>query len=154
MMKAMENYITKDGLEKLKKELEYLKNVKTKEIADKIRRAVSFGDLKENAAYHEAKDSQAFNMGRIAELESLIKNAKIIEKEGNEKISLGSTVTIKSEEGEDVFRIVGPEESDPVNHRISHLSPLGKELLGKKEGEEIELNAPSRKIKYKIVSIE
>ena len=150
----MINYLTKEGLEKLKKELEELKTTKRKEISEKLKHAISFGDLKENAAYHEAKDSQAFLEGKIMELQKLI-NSAVIAKIGNkEKVQIGDTATIKSSDSEDKYTIVSPAESDPLKGKISSESPLGKTILNLKAGDSFEFDCPGGKIKYKVLKIE
>ena len=150
----MEKYLTKEGLEKLKKELHHLKTVKRKEISELIRHTASYGDLKENAAYDEAKDAQGFLEGRIRELEGVIANAKVIEGKNNGKVQIGSSVILESSEGRENFQIVGPEEADPLNGRISHLSPLGKVLISRSEGEKVKFQAPGGEVVYKIIKIE
>jgi len=149
----MENYLTKEGLEKLKKELEYLKTVKRKEVAENLRYAASFGDLSENFAYQQAKEDQAFLESRILELEEKIKNAKIIEKKLSNKVVIGSTVFLSLDGKKEQFQIVGPEEADPFQGKISYQSPLGKALLGKTIGQTVEVEVSERKIKYKIIDI-
>jgi len=157
----MEKYLTPEGLEKLKKELEYLKRVKRKEIAERLRHTSSMGDLTENAAYHQAKEDQAFLEGRILELENLIKNAIVIEK--NKKtgwVQVGSTVVLSLGEKKSLFgkkekfQIVGAPEANPLEGKISAESPLGKALLNKPEGAIITVETPNGKVKYKILKIE
>lgn len=151
-----EMYLTEEGFAKLKLELEGLVNVKRKEISGKIRRAKEFGDLSENAEYSEAKDEQSFVEGRIQELEHLLKNAKVITNKGAkscEVVEIGCTVKVKLEAGDMKLRIVGSAEADPEAGHISHESPIGKALLGKKKGEEVEIDIPAGTIKYKIMDI-
>ncbi len=136
----MNNYLTEGGLEKLKKELEYLKTVKRREIAERLKYAASFGDLKENAAYDEAKDAQAFLQGRILELGKLIKTAIIIKNETKDRVRVGTSVTIardfnKEKTKKEKYTIVGRVETDPFAGKISADSPLGKKLLNLKEGD-------------------
>lgn len=151
----MKKYLTREGLEKLKKELEYLKTIKRKEIAKALEKAISFGDLTENAAYQEAKEAQAFLEGRILELEDIIEKAVIISNQKKKDIvQIGSIVTVKSDGEKEKFQIVGPEEAKPLEGKISYQSPLGKSLLNKKSGEEVEVITPQGKIKYKILKIE
>ena len=152
-------YITKEGLEKVKKELADLKNNKRKEIAERLRYTSSFGDLKENAAYHEARDAQGFLEGRIQELEEIVRSAKIIEKGSGATVEIGSTVTIessyaKASEDKETFTIVGPAEADPMSGKISAESPLGKALLDRKEGDDFSFQSPEGKIEYKVLKIE
>ena len=146
-------YITKEGLEELKKELDYLKTTKTKEIAGLIKHTASFGDLKENFAYHDAKEKQAFLQGRIAELTEKINNAKIIEKKQTDKVQIGSVVKISTDGEEQEFSIVGADRSNPIEGKISYQSPLGKTLLGKLLGEDVIMEIGDNKIRYKILEI-
>ena len=150
-------YLTKDGFERLKTELETLVNVKRKEISQKIKRAKEFGDLSENAEYAEAKEEQSFTEGRIQELEHVLKNSEVITKSGNKSCSIvdvGCTVHVTLESGDMKLRIVGSAEADPENGLISFESPIGKALMGRKAGEEVEVEVPAGTIKYKIKHIE
>lgn len=151
----MQEQFTKQGMEKLKKELKYLKDIKTKEIAKQINYAASFGDLSENAAYTQAKNAKAFCVGRILELEKLLTNAKVVDdSKGSEKIQVGSVVTVESDGNKDTFQIVGSAESDSLKNKISYKSPLGKELCGKKENDTVKIETPSgEKLTYKIIEI-
>ncbi len=148
----MENYISREGLENLKKELEILK-VRRREISQLLEEAKALGDLSENHEYHEAREAQAFNEGRIQELEEKIKDAKIITGRGNSEVRIGSVLTVKFNGDKRNFIIVGSEEADPVNGKISNESPIGKAFLGKKVSDEIEAETPSGKKIYKIVEI-
>lgn len=151
----MEKYITAEGLEKLKKELNYLKETKRKEIADRLEKCISFGDLTENSEYHETKEAQGFLEGRILELEDLVKNAVIVPEEAKNKFAqVGSTVLVKAGEAMQEFKIVGAEEANPPEGKISVDSPLGKALINQPKGVMVEINAPGGKIHYKIVKIE
>ncbi len=151
----MSKYLTPEGLEKIKKELDYLKNVKRKEIAQRLKRTASMGDLSENAAYHEAKEAQGFLEGRILELERLIKEAKVVKKNDRTGwVQIGSTVILSLDHEWEKFKIVGTAEADPLNGKISLDSPLGKALLDKPEGATVTVETPNGKIKYKIVKIE
>lgn len=151
----MAEYFTKDGLAELKKKLEYLKKVKQKEVAEQLKKAASFGDFSENAAYDQAKEARAFLRGEILRLEKLIANAKVIKKkEGGDRVEIGSTVVLVSENGQDKYMIVGPEEADIAAGRLSYGSPLGKSLLKKKVQEEVKIQAAGRQIKYRIIKIE
>jgi len=150
----MTKYLTKEGLEKLKKELDYLKNIKRKEVSAAIKYAADFGDLKENAAYDEAKDAQGFVEGRILELERAVAQAHVIEAINNGKIQIGSIVSIRSGEREDRFHIVGQEESDIMQGKISYQSPLGSALMGKTEGEKVIIKIAENKTEYKIIKVE
>ena len=128
--------LTPQGLENLKKELEYLKTVKRKEIAERLKQAIGFGDLSENAAYHEAKEAQAFMEGKILELDKMIKDARIIQKTTDNKVVVLGSRVLLSLNGEKLeFEIVGQNETNPSKARISDKSPLGLEILGKRKGE-------------------
>ncbi len=150
----MAEYITREGLEKLKKKLNYLKTVKTKEIADLIKHTASFGDLKENAAYTDAKERQAFLQGKILEFQGRINNSKIVENRQTGKVQVGSKVLISLDEEEEKIEIVGPGEVDSLNGKISYESPLGKAILDKSVGDKIEVKIGDNNIKCKIFKIE
>jgi len=150
----MPKYLTPEGLEKFKEESDYLKTVKRKEIAGRIKHAVSFGDLSENFAYQQAKEDQAFLEGRILELGKIISQAKIIEKIKSDKTQLGSLVTVNLAGKKEKFQIVEPEEADPSKGKISFESPLGRALLEKKVGNKINFEAFSGKLEGKILRIE
>ena len=150
--------VTKEGLRKLKEELDHLKNTKRQEVAKRLKEAISYGDLSENSEYEEAKNEQAFVEGRILELEKKIKNAKIIGagKDGSKDIMIGSTVSIKNRAGSsdaETYTIVGSTEADPLDHKISNESPIGKALIGHKKGDTVEVSAPIGKIKYEVVKV-
>jgi len=148
--------ITQEGLDQLKEQLTHLKEVRRKEIAQKIREAKEFGDLSENAEYHEAKDDQAFVEGQILDFENKIKNAKIIDKvTSHDSIQIGSSVTIQVVETKEKMDLdlVGSMEADVFNNKISNESPLGMAILDKKKGEVVIVKAPKGDIEYKIVSI-
>ncbi|MCS6789034.1 MAG: transcription elongation factor GreA [Patescibacteria group bacterium] len=148
-------YLTKEKLEELKKELEYLKNEGRKEVAEHLKKAKEYGDLSENAEYNEAKDEQQKLETRISELEDIIRNVILI-KEGvkSDVVKIGSKVTLKKDGKTYQYVIVGQNEADPSSGKISNESPLGKALLDKKNNDEVEVLAPGGKIKYKIVKIE
>jgi len=151
-----EFFLTPEGYRKLEEELEFLRNVKRKEIAEKIKIAIGYGDLSENSEYEEAKNEQAFIEGRILELEKMLRNARIIENGGDfGVIHVGSTVLVRDLEFNEVleFTIVGSAEADPSERRISNESPVGRALLGKRPGEIIEVNAPAGVIRYEILEI-
>lgn len=150
-----EKYLTKEGLENLKIELERLKKTERVRVAKLLEEAISFGDLSENAAYDEAKESQALLEGKIANIEDTINNVVII-KEGKNTgwVDIGSKVTVKWKDREDTYSIVGEEESNPIEKRISFKSPLGKALLGKPKDARVRVKTPSGEdIEYIIVSI-
>lgn len=151
--------ITKEGLEKLNEELNFLKEVKRKEVAERLREAISYGDLSENAEYEEAKNEQAFVEGRILELEEKIKYAKIIDdklKKGA-LVQLGSKVVVQNlsskTKSEEEYTIVGSTEADPVNHKISNVSPVGKSILDRRVGDVVKVVAPAGVMEYKIVRV-
>lgn len=150
----MKKNISASALEKIKKELSHLKTVKRREMSERLKEAISFGDLKENAAYHEAKDDQAFLEGRIIELESIVRNSSVSPTVKSGMVEAGSSVTVKSEQGEEEFEIVNPVESDPLKGKISESSPIGKALLGASEGEFREVETPSGELmRYEILKI-
>ncbi|MDD3170526.1 MAG: transcription elongation factor GreA [Candidatus Paceibacterota bacterium] len=149
-----EKYITQEGLDKLKKELERLKKEERIKISEELKEAISFGDLSENAAYDEAKENQAFLEGKIAELEKLVNAAKLIKKDNhNGWIQIGSLVTLSDGNGEHCFEIVGEEEADPIENRLSFKSPLGQALLNKPRGAQVEITTPKGVTKYKVLKI-
>ena len=149
--------ITEDGLKKLEDELELLKTVKRKDIAEKIKVALSFGDLSENSEYDSAKNEQAQIESRIAELEATLKHVKVIDEDDidTEIIRVGTKVSIKNMATKDVleYQIVGSTESDPRNRKISDESPVGKELLGHKKGDKVEIVIPSGSVKFQVLNI-
>ncbi|WP_144511160.1 transcription elongation factor GreA [Bacillus sp. FJAT-22090] len=148
--------MTVAGKQKLEEELEQLKTVKRKEVVERIKIARSFGDLSENSEYDSAKEDQAFVEGRISTLESMIRNAVIIEEEGNnDTVSLGKTVTfIEFPDGdEETYTIVGSAEADPLEGLISNDSPIAKGLLGKTIGEKVKIVTPGGEMDVEIKSI-
>ena len=152
----MPKYVSAQRLEELKQELEELKNVKRKEIARRIEEAKSLGDLSENAEYMEAREEQAFNEGRIKELEELVREAVLIEenkRRAKTSVSVGDTVEGENSDKSQTFTIVGSNEADPLNNKISNESPLGRAFLGRIPGEKIKVNTPSGQFEYKIVRI-
>lgn len=151
-----EVFLTKSGIEKLQEELEELKSNGRKEVAERLRQAREFGDLSENSEYSEAKDHQAFLEGRIAEIEAILKNVTEIEDEkvSHDKVGIGSTVHVELEDGTQKFTIVGPIEADPMEGKISHESPIGQALIGKKVGDEVNVDVPAGTMRYKIKTIE
>ena len=149
----MENYLTPEGLAKLKKELDYLENTQRKELADKLNYAISFGDLRENAAYHQAKEQQGFMEGRIAELKTIINSSRIAEPKDTGSVQVGSTVVVVTCEIREVYQVVGPNEVDVFSGKISYLSPLGKVLLGKVKGCRVSFEAPGGIVEYEIIEI-
>lgn len=154
-----ETLVTKEGLKKLKDELEHLKTVRRKEVAQRLKEAISYGDLSENSEYEEAKNEQAFVEGRILELEEKIKSAKIIAEKKltgtGKEVSIGSTVTVRNtkEEEEQTYKIVGATEADPFEGRISNESPIGKSFLSRRKGEVIKVQTPSGVVEYEIMRV-
>jgi transcription elongation factor GreA len=148
-----ENFLTKEGLVKLKKEVEERKTIRRKEITYRIGEAIKLGDLSENAEYHEAKDDQGMNEAKIRELENIIKTAIIIEKGNKDCVNLGCTIKVRINDIEKEFTLVGASEADPLQGLISNESPLGEAFLGKRVGEIAEVDAPVGKVKYKIIAI-
>lgn len=154
---ANQTYLSKEGLERVKNELQELKTIKRKEIATRLQEAKDLGDLSENAEYQEAKDAQSMNEARIGELQEILKNAVVIEDSEGKKdeITVGSTIEIKSQlAGVERFTIVGSEEARPQEGKISNESPLGKAFLGKRIGDEVVVKTPQGEEKYKIIKIE
>lgn len=147
-------FLSKEGLEKLKEELSKLKTVSRKEVAERIKDAKAFGDLSENSEYEDAKEQQAFVEGRIAELENMIRNAKIISRSSGDKVSMGSKVTVQNDGEKLNLILVDRTETAPSLGKISFDSPLGSALMGKIKGDEVKVSTPSGNIKYKILNIE
>lgn len=150
----MVKYLTPEGLEKLKKELEHLEKVERKEIVEKIRDSAAHGDLKENAGYHAAKENQSFIEGRIIQLKEIISQAKVAGKKEGGGVQIGSVVSLESEDGKEKFQVVEPEEADILSGKISHKSSLGEALLDKKKGDTVEFKTPDGVKKYKILGVE
>lgn len=154
-MKDQNTFITEVGLEKLKQELGELKTSRRKEIAERIKQAKELGDLSENAEYTEAKNEQSFMEGRILEVESIIRNATII-KQGTKAtgtVAVGSKIKISDDKDTKEYFIVGSNEADPSQGRISNESPIGQAFIGKKIGDIIEIKVPQGSKKFKIVAI-
>lgn len=157
MKKEKEVPLTLAGLKKLEDELEVLKSVRRREIAQRIKQAIEFGDISENSEYEDAKNEQAFIEGRILTLEKMLRNARIIEREegATEVVGLGSTVTLRDlEQGNEFqYTIVGSAEADPGAKKISNESPVGKAILGKRKGSVVEIAVPAGLFKYQIMEI-
>ena len=150
----MVRFITKEGLKKLKDELEQRKTSLRQEIAQAIKEAKEQGDLSENAEYAEAKSQQNENESRIAELEMVLKNSQVVEKDASsEGVQMGSKVRVKLNGSEMIFEIVGSNEADPANFKISNESPLGKAFWGHRKGEEVDVATPNGVIKYSILEV-
>ncbi len=149
-----EQFITPEGLKKLKQELKELKDIKRPALIQRIQNAKELGDLSENADYQSAKEEQSFMEGRIMELENIIKNATVItKKKSNGKVRIGSKVKIKSKNKEFEYIITGSNEADPLEGKISNESPLGQAIMDRKVGEEFSIETPKGKVKYKILKI-
>jgi transcription elongation factor GreA len=147
-------YLTQKGLTDLQKEHDDIVKVKRPEVVERLAAAREMGDLSENAEYTAAREELAFIDGRIEELELILKHAVVIEDHhGDKMVSLGSQVTLKVAGKQEVFTLVGEWEADPQQKTISHESPLGKALMGKAVGDDVEVEAPAGKMVYKIVSI-
>lgn len=150
----MSRLITKEGLKKLKDELEERKGRVRQEIAHAIKEAKEQGDLSENAEYSEAKRQQGENETRVAELEMIIKTSQVVEYDNSAKgIQMGSMVNVKFNGSEMDFQIVGSNEADPGNFKISNESPMGKAFMEKKKGDKVEVETPNGKVKYVILDV-
>ena len=147
-------YLSKERLEELKQELEFLRSKKRMEVGERLRQAKEFGDLSENSEYSEAREEQSRVETRISELEEIIKRAVIIKKGTVSNVSVGSTVTVKKGAQTVTYEIVGSEEAKPEESKISNESPLGRAFLGHKVGETVKVNTPTGEVSYQIVKIE
>lgn len=150
-----EVYLTQEGLDSLKKELDYLKLEKRPEVINALKDARALGDLSENAEYDAARNEQAIVENRIKELEVMIENAILISEVSTDKVSIGNTVTIKYEDDEDTeeYSIVGSKEADPFTNKISNESPIAQAILGRKKGDVVTVDSPNGKYNVKIVAI-
>lgn len=152
-----ETFLTPEGLKKLEEKLDHLRTVRRNEVAERIKEARSFGDISENSEYEDAKNEQAFIEGEIAELEKMLRNAKIIDQGEVDVniVSIGSTVKVKDLEFDEVeeYTIVGSAEADPAVNKISNLSPVGSSLLGHGVGETVTVQVPAGNIQYEILEI-
>jgi transcription elongation factor GreA len=157
MSTEKEVILTPEGLDKLEKELEVLKTVKRREVAERIKEAIEFGDITENSEYEAAKNDQAFIEGRIITLEKMLRNARVIEHQKNSTgiVHIGTKVKLQdlASNEELVYTLVGSAEADPMNNKISNESPVGKAIMGKKTGDIVEVDVPIGKIKYKIMQV-
>src|SRR3989339_1106307 len=149
-------YITKEKFKELEEELKFLKGTKRKEIAAELGQTSSMGDLKENAEYHQAREAQAELEHRIMIVENVLKTAEIITEGSKDVVGIGRSVTICKRGNEDcvTYKIVGAEESDSAQNKISTKSPLVSAMLGKKKGETFSFKAPAGQVDYKIINIE
>jgi len=146
--------LTKQGLDKLKIELEELKKVKRPAVIDRIKKAKDFGDLSENAEYEDARNEQSFIEGRIQELEYMVKYAEVSENHPVNEVSLGSNVTVTMDGDKATYEIVGSTEADPMQGKISDDSPIGSALLGGKVGEKVTAKTPGGDLEIKIVAVQ
>ncbi len=150
-------YLTAEGIEKLRRELDHLIRVRKPQVSARLRHAIQMGDLSENADYIAAKEEMGFIQGRIDQLEQMLKNAVLIENHGDgDVVALGSRVTIveEGEEEAETFQIVGAAEADPGNGRVSNESPLGRALLGRRVGDRVVVHAPGGELVFRIIAIE
>lgn len=146
--------ITQEGYNKLKEELDLLSGLRRREIADRIEKAKELGDLSENAEYTEAKDAQALNEGRIADLTGILKNVEVVEvKTSKNKVDMGSVVLVKVNGQEKEYKIVSFNEASPAEGKISNESPIGLAFIGKSKGDEVIVETPRGEVKYKIIDI-
>ena len=142
------------GIEEIKAELKELKDVKLPAAIDRVARARDFGDLSENAEYHAAKEELAFIEGRVEELEDLINKAQVVNSSGKKgEVEVGCKVTVEASGKESTYEVVGEWEANPVESKISHTSPLGTALMGRKKGDSVEFEAPAGRIVYKIKKV-
>jgi transcription elongation factor GreA len=156
-MTGKEVILTQSGLEKLEKELEHLKSAKRREVAERIKTAISFGDISENSEYEDAKNEQAFIEGRIITLEKMLRNVRVIDDSVgvSDRVGIGSTVLLKDLEYDEncQYTIVGSAEANPAEHKISNESPVGKAILGRNTGEVVEVTVPAGLLKYQILKV-
>ena len=157
-MSEQKKYVmTYDGVKKLEQELEYLKTTRRKEITEKIKVALGYGDLSENSEYDEAKNDQAFNEGRILQIENTLKNATVVDEAeiSTDTVTVGCKVKVYDYDFEEevIYSIVGSAEADPTEFKISNESPVGSGLLGKKVDDEVEISVPGGMAKFKILAI-
>jgi transcription elongation factor GreA len=155
-MNSQKEYLSKEKFEQLSHELEQLKTVKRKEIADSLEFAKQLGDLSENAEYHEAREEQAATEDRILKLETILKSAEIMSLHHTTEVDIGSTVTVRKdgEKEKMTYKIVGSEESNMAEKKISFRSPLGQSMMGKKKNDSFTFAAPKGKVTYTILAIE
>jgi len=149
--------ITQEGYKKLEKELDYLTNVKRKEVAKRIKQAIEFGDLSENSEYEDAKNEQAFVEGRIGQIKELLSRASFIDdkKIPTDSVAIGSKINLRDMQTNEKlsYLLVGFAEADPANHKISNESPVGRAILGKKPKDIVEVQTPEGTLKYRVISI-
>ncbi len=150
-----ETFLTQEGLDEIKKELEELKLVKRPEVIEALKEARAQGDLSENAEYDAARNEQAVVESRIKELEAMVENAKVIEKTNSDVVSIGSNVTLEYVEDneKEEYSIVGSKEADPFSNKISNESPIAQAILGKKKGTTVSVDSPNGKYDVKIIAV-
>ncbi|NTV88991.1 MAG: transcription elongation factor GreA [Clostridiales bacterium] len=157
-MTGKEVILTYEGLKKLEEELEVLRGAKRMEIKERIKVALSFGDISENSEYDEAKNEQAYVEGRIAQIETMLKHARVIDEDdvSTEKVTIGSKVKIQDMETKEevIYTLVGSTEADPMNYKISNESPVGSALMQKKKGTIVDVIVPDGSVKFKILKID
>ena len=149
-------YITEEKKKELEEELDYLTNTRREEIAKEIERAKSMGDLSENAEYQQAREDQASVEGRIVEIKNILKSAEIVKHRKSDTVEVGSTVILRKKYSstDQSFQIVGSEETDLAEGRVSHTAPLGEALLGRKAGDTVDIKTPGGEVTYHIESVE
>ncbi len=149
------NYITEEKEKALIEELDYIKNIKRKEIIGRIDDARALGDLSENAEYHQAREEQGRNEDRINQIESILKNSVIVKKHSSSIVEIGTTIVVKKENnGETIYHMVGQEEADLSQNKISNKSPLGQALFGKRKGDVVSIETPKGLVKYTLIDIQ
>src|SRR3954451_15801646 len=155
---ARESLITKEGLDKLREEIEYLSTEKRRDVAERIKEARAFGDISENSEYDDAKNEQAMLEQRIAQLEERLRSASVVDAKSvtTDAVTVGSIVNVKDEKGGSLkFTIVGSAEANPADNKLSNESPVGKALMGSKRGDEVSVSLPNgKKRKFKITKID
>ncbi len=149
--------LTAEGLKKIEQKFDHLKSVRRREVAERIKQAIEFGDISENSEYEDAKNEQAFIEGEIITLEKMLRNSKLIDEDeiGTDIVSIGATVILKDLEfGDELeYAIVGSAEADPAEMKISNESPVGQAILGQKVGSVVEVNVPAGILKYEVLEI-
>jgi transcription elongation factor GreA len=155
-MAEQPTFLTREGLKKLEQELDHLRTVRRAEVAERLHNAQDVGDLIDNVEYEDAKNEQAFVEGRILTLETMLSNAVLIKDSGPEGVAgLGHKVTVREGNSKpEIYMLVGPAEANPKEGKISHESPLGKALLGRRVGDEVKVNAPGGSLSFRIVAID
>ena len=152
---SQKTYLTPEGEARLKAELIELTGIRREELAQRLRSAIQMGDLSENADYHKAKEDQGFLEGRIQEIEAVLRTAVIIENKHTDYVTVGSHVTVQEEDFDpETYYVVGAKEADPRNGKISNESPIGAALMNHKVGEEVLVETPGGKLKFKILKVE